>query len=248
MDSPLAKLRSAGFEIESLNHAEAILRHDIPGALQDLQDVLANFEIRVSELVVGGGGESSITQRLRKAFQERNWNEHQFLIERRVDGVERVSLYHRVDHVKVFGDYTVACEIEWNNKDPFFDRDLETFRRLHEDRAISVGMIITRGESFQGNLVSMLTEFANRTKVCRKADLKRFGIKLTKRQMQNLRRRIASSEMKAFSQAWAEMFVGDKFGEATTHWRKLQERINRGLGNPCPLLLIGLPSSIVKDT
>lgn len=150
--------------------------------------------------------------------------------------------------MKTFGDYTVACEIEWNNKDPFFDRDLETFRRLHEDRAISVGMIITRGESLQGRLVSMLTQFADRIKVYGEADLSRFGIKLTERQMQNLRRRIASSETKTFSQAWAEMFVSDKFGEATTHWRKLQERINRGLGNPCPLLLVGLPFSIVRDT
>jgi hypothetical protein len=32
---------------------------------------------------------------------------------------------------------------------------------------------------------------------------------------------------------------------ATTHWSKLQERVQRGVGNPCPLVLIGLPSSIV---
>lgn len=248
MIPPLAELRSVGFEIASLNHAEAILRHDIPGALQDLREVLRHFDITISELVIAGGGQSRITQRLRESFQQRGWNEHQFLVERRVDGVERASLYHRVDHVKTFGDYTVACEIEWNNKDPFFDRDLETFRRLHEDRAISVGVIITRGESLQGRLVTMLTQFADRMKVYGEADLSRFGIKFTERQMQHLRRRIASSETKTFSQAWAEMFVSDKFGEATTHWRKLQERINRGLGNPCPLLLVGLPFSIVRDT
>src|SRR5262249_14440838 len=32
---------------------------------------------------------------------------------------------------------TIALEIEWNNKDPFFDRDLENFKRLHSDGAIS---------------------------------------------------------------------------------------------------------------
>lgn len=32
---------------------------------------------------------------------------------------------------------------------------------------------------------------------------------------------------------------------ATTHWSKLQERVQRGVGNPCPLVLIGLPASIV---
>ena len=48
-----------------------------------------------------------------------------------------------------------------------------------------------------------------------------------------------------FRDAWADQFVSDKFGMATTHWSKLQDRVQRGVGNPCPLVLIGLPSSIV---
>ena len=39
----------------------------------------------------------------------------------------------------------------------------------------------------------------------------------------------------------------DKFGSATTHWKKLQDRINRGVGNPCPLLLIGIPATVVHQ-
>lgn len=49
----------------------------------------------------------------------------------------------------------------------------------------------------------------------------------------------------SFREAFTEKFVADKFGEATTHWRKLEDRVRRGVGNPCPLLLIGLPDSIV---
>ena len=48
-----------------------------------------------------------------------------------------------------------------------------------------------------------------------------------------------------FQEAFVDSFVSDKFGEATTHWRKLEDRVRRGVGNPCPLLLIGLPDSIV---
>jgi hypothetical protein len=48
-----------------------------------------------------------------------------------------------------------------------------------------------------------------------------------------------------FRDAWAGHFVADKFGAATTHWSKLQDRVQRGVGNPCPLVLIGLPSSMV---
>lgn len=43
----------------------------------------------------------------------------------------------------------VALEIEWNNKDPFFDRDLNNFRLLFELRAVSVGVIITRSDELQ---------------------------------------------------------------------------------------------------
>ena len=49
----------------------------------------------------------------------------------------------------------------------------------------------------------------------------------------------------SFRDAWVDHFVSDKFGTATTHWSKLQDRVQRGVGNPCPLVLIGLPESIV---
>ena len=48
-----------------------------------------------------------------------------------------------------------------------------------------------------------------------------------------------------FREAFVDKFVADKFGEATTHWKKLNDRVHRGVGNPCPLVLIGLPDSIV---
>ncbi len=43
----------------------------------------------------------------------------------------------------------VALEIEWNNKDPFYDRDLNNFRLLFDLRAISIGVIITRKDELQ---------------------------------------------------------------------------------------------------
>ncbi len=43
----------------------------------------------------------------------------------------------------------VALEVEWNNKDPFYDRDLNNFRLLLDLRAISVGIVITRCDELQ---------------------------------------------------------------------------------------------------
>ena len=37
-----------------------------------------------------------------------------------------------------------ALEIEWNNKDPFYDRDLNNFRLLFELRTVSVGVASRR--------------------------------------------------------------------------------------------------------
>ena len=45
-----------------------------------------------------------------------------------------------VDHVRSFERCRIALEIEWNNKDPFYDRDLENYKRLHADGAISVAI------------------------------------------------------------------------------------------------------------
>jgi hypothetical protein len=42
----------------------------------------------------------------------------------------------------------VALELEWNNKDPFYDRDLNNFRLLFDLRVISVGVIITKSDDF----------------------------------------------------------------------------------------------------
>ena len=49
---------------------------------------------------------------------------------------------YKVDCVK----NRVALEVEWSNKDPFFDRDLNNFRLLFNLRAISVGVIITKSD------------------------------------------------------------------------------------------------------
>jgi hypothetical protein len=43
----------------------------------------------------------------------------------------------------------VGLEIEWNNKDPFYDRDLNNFRLLFDLRVIEVGVIVTRASNLQ---------------------------------------------------------------------------------------------------
>ena len=58
---------------------------------------------------------------------------------------EHIAPTHKVDCYK----NRVALEVEWNNKDPFFDRDLYNFRLLFDLRAIDAGAIITRCSELQ---------------------------------------------------------------------------------------------------
>ncbi|MDP3552631.1 BglII/BstYI family type II restriction endonuclease [Methylocystis sp.] len=237
-------LKSKGFQVEFHSHASAILSVDFPEALRELESVLASVTIPIEEIIGSGGGETKGTQRLRRALAAANWTKVNFIIEKTINGVQRESKSHEVDHVRTFpsGD-VIALEIEWNNKDPFFDRDLENFKRLHAEGAISVGVIVTRGASLQESLFELVRRYAEQQHLSDVADLARISLNPTPRQKKTVESRVARGV--PFPEAWASAFVQDKYGAATTHWRKLEDRVRRGVGNPCPLLLIGLPASIV---
>jgi hypothetical protein len=229
------------FQVEYYTHAGAILSQDFPTVSTDLENVLSTFSIPVEELVAGGGGEAPMTQRLRRALHDLDWKKTTFQIKKEINGRLSGSISHEVDHVKVFGDESIALEIEWNNKDPFFDRDLDNFHRLHAEGAIAAGVIVTRGLTFQAGIRDTIEAYAASKNVTTVADLERLGIRMTDRQ----RKMVERVSRKTFARTWAEAFCSDKFGEATTHWRKLSDRMHRKVGHPCPLLLIGIPLSVV---
>lgn len=142
----LSDLTGKGFEILFVSHARSILEGEFGETLEELASVLNALELPITEIIGSGGGESKFTQRMRRELAALGWTKHNFEIAKVVDGVQKESTSHEVDHVRrVDGIGVIACEIEWNNKDPFFDRDLENFKRLHAEGAISVGIIITRG-------------------------------------------------------------------------------------------------------
>lgn len=243
----LNRLKERGFEIRFLSHAAAILEKDFPDALSELEQCLLAIDIPITEIIGSGGGEAQGTQRLRRALTAVSWKKTSFEIRKTINGVERESISHEVDHVRYFENGVVALEIEWNNKDPFFDRDLENFKRLHAEGAISVGVIVTRGSSLQDLIGDLVYRFAQERNIRSAADLFAVGLRPTTRQENAVSRLVNRSRNPVpFGKAWAVNFVSDKFGAATTHWRKLMDRVDRGVGNPCPLLLIGLPASIVS--
>ncbi|MCX6968452.1 MAG: BglII/BstYI family type II restriction endonuclease [Verrucomicrobia bacterium] len=135
----------AKFEIHEWRHASAVLLNDFPDEWADVFDVLSRFVLRKSWITVGGGSKSDVSGWIDRALTDKGWVEKKFATSIVVDEIAMQSPTHKVDCFK----NKIGLEIEWNNKDPFFDRDLNNFRLLFELRAIAVGIIVTRCDELQ---------------------------------------------------------------------------------------------------
>jgi hypothetical protein len=133
------------YEVREWQHACAILTQDFAEEWRDICEVLTAFRLQKSWITVGGGRKSKVSEAMDTALYARGWEERKFDTKIVIDKTSIESPTHSVDCFK----NKVALEIEWNNKDPFYDRDLNNFRLLFELRAVSAGVIITRCDELQ---------------------------------------------------------------------------------------------------
>ncbi len=133
------------YDVLEWRNGLAILAAAHPAEWGDILQVLRDFRLLRSDIVQPGGSKSPIASRLDSHFFRLGWEEKAFDTKIIVDGIEHRTPTHKVDCYK----NRVALEVEWNNKDPFFDRDLNNFRLLFDLRAIDVGVIITRCPQLQ---------------------------------------------------------------------------------------------------
>jgi hypothetical protein len=154
---------------------------------------LRDFHPTLDELRSGGGNKASFTRRFDESLKAHGWGKCNIEIGKTIDGmpISRVR-GHEIDMFLAGetdnGYPRIAVEMEWNNKDPFFDRDLLNFEALHREGVLAVGVIVTRGPALQERVKPL----------------------------------------------------AKKYGESTTHWRKLVSRVNLGGGGECPLFLVGI--------
>lgn len=133
------------YQCHEWKHASAILSQDFPKEWQDIVEVLTLFRLKKSWITQPGGRKSKVSEFIDSFLYAKAWQEKKFETGVVLDGRMLDSPTHQVDCYK----NGVALEIEWNNKDPFFDRDLNNFRLLFDLRAVSVGVIITRSDDLQ---------------------------------------------------------------------------------------------------
>lgn len=139
------------YEVHEWKHACAILKNDFPNEWEDLIEMLEAFRLKKSWITVGGGRKSKVSGWIDSFLYDRGWVEKDFSTKVVVDENEMNTPTHKIDCFK----NRVALEIEWNNKDPFFDRDLNNFRLLFDLRAVSVGIVITRCDELQNIFKSL---------------------------------------------------------------------------------------------
>ena len=143
-----------GYRYGVTRYADLILREALPERYGDLQAVLSAYRIDIDELTRGGGSRATQTIRFDGLLHERGWGKRTITIAKLID--DRLIHSTRGHEIDMFGSASpdepypgVAVEMEWNNKDPFFDRDLINFAALHREGALAVGVIVTRGPTLQ---------------------------------------------------------------------------------------------------
>jgi hypothetical protein len=133
------------YEVHEWRNGVAILAAAHAQEWSDVLAVLRGFKLLRSDILKPGGSKGLIASKLDSHFTGLGWVEKKFDTKIVVDTAEHIAPTHKVDCYK----NRVALEVEWNNKDPFYDRDLNNFRLLFDLRAIDVGVIVTRCTELQ---------------------------------------------------------------------------------------------------
>ena len=227
-----------GYEIYYTRFADSIIKDHFQDAIDELEDVLSGFYIKESQIIEGGGGLSSITQTLGNKLKDKGWEKENIESAHHVGGKVLTSESHEVDHYKSFQEGNLGLEIEWNNKDPFYDRDLENFRKLHQIGELSIGIIITRGASLQEELYHVFHRFLSSLDPFDTETLLK-DMSLSRKAESRIKELIKLPKGESIEKVAKEIY-SSKYGTATTHMEKLLLRIDRGVGNPCPCVLIGI--------
>lgn len=135
-----------GWRCYDWRNARVILENGHSPEWRDIMDILSGFRLRHSDLIAKGrGNKSAVARAIDSQFYSRGWLEKKFETAITVDGHVSETPTHDIDCFR----NKIALELEWNNKDPFYDRDLNNFRLLYDLRVADVGVLITRSSSLQ---------------------------------------------------------------------------------------------------
>lgn len=211
------------YEIKSFRNAANLLLSAHKDVFEELVSVLSEFEIKMNDILVGGGNKSNVAKNLEAILHPLGWNETRIsgdlLVKKsakRLNTSNKKSKFEKLETVSRLENFLdghqidfirdrVAFDLEWNSKDQTFDRDLYAMRTFYECGVIDVGIILTRSS----NLSKMFADIGSRVQ-----------------------------SVKSFK---------DKYGASTTWMGKLDYRINAGRAGGCPILALGFKDTIFTE-
>lgn len=165
----------ARYEFAEVRNAAATLQGTNPEEFQHVVDVISRFKLTVRALTDPGGQKGLIAIWLDAEFRELGWREGAYKSEAvvtltkrpygkagetKADERQYQSSFagHKIDNLRG----RVALDVEWNAKDGNLDRDLASFRALHEAALIDVGIIVTRDQERTKYAANTIAELAGR--------------------------------------------------------------------------------------
>ena len=235
----------SGYHIEDRRHGLSIFQTDFADECAELMEALDNWHIYAEEIIAGGGGLTPIVGRLRDRLYTFNWPKKHIHEQYIVNEVVKNSKSHEIDHFRESSNSGVALEIEWNNKDTFFDRDLSNYERLHQLNAISLGILVTRGPRLDNDLFDTIMNWVNEN-----LDDNRDAVyeKVPPHKISTVERQ---NERDPGDEALhiAKAMFSSKYASTTTNWEQLINRIERDEGYPAPIILIGIePERVIAGS
>lgn len=143
------------YDVYSVFEGFQILQSSAPKSHQKIIKVLNSFRVKPeylefksfkSEKVKGFGNKTPMTIDLQYGCVKLGWVEKKYSVNVAIND----EIYHKeTHHLDLFNEIErVAIEIEWNNKDPFYHRDLNNLALLHQFECIRCGVIITKASDW----------------------------------------------------------------------------------------------------
>jgi Restriction endonuclease BglII len=145
----------SGYAVRNINYGMELLVNAFPDHHASLVRALGAWEVGWDDIEAAGGSKSPVSRHFDDAFKGEGWAETSLELETRLGGVTTIARTHKIDLFKRGPREElpgIGIELEWNNKDEFFDRDLINFEAIHRARGLAVGIVVTRGPTLQEEL------------------------------------------------------------------------------------------------
>ncbi|PWE16893.1 hypothetical protein DDZ18_09260 [Marinicauda salina] len=261
INAKFERLCDLGWVFQSLNYASAVISDEFEREFDLLLDSLLSARFTIEDAIIKrGGGRSDQTTALGRQFVANGWKANNITIKNRVEfssafsPIDTQSTTHEIDHlISNENNKLAAIEIEWNNKDEFFDRDVQAIRRLYEMNVVDLGGIVTRSPKLEEKIPEFVLEyFINWPIKCandfanvasyfeQKYGRNKFSFP-TDVQAAEIDRKVKAGT--PYVDAASRVFVASKYAGTTTNWRQLQSRVQRKDLGRAPTILIGIPPS-----